>query len=130
MWGEHDLPAEKTVEETKTKLCEIGNLFLGGFLFASPWIFNYPSGAQSLDAIVLGAVIAILSITALATLAVWEEALNLIAGMWLFVSPWVLKFQGTTAMGVNVVIGIIVVLLAGSELSSISSSRPGQAAHR
>jgi short subunit fatty acids transporter len=47
---------------------------------------------------------------------VWEEWLNLIAGLWAIVSPWVLGFQGTTAMTVFVVIGIIVAVLAAVEL--------------
>jgi cytochrome b561 len=47
---------------------------------------------------------------------VWEEWLNLIAGLWAIVSPWVLGFQGTPAVTVHVVIGIIVAVLAAVEL--------------
>ena len=92
---------------TNAKLCDVGNLILGGILFSSPWLFNLPGGVESQNAIVSGIVIAILSIAALAAFAVWEEWLNLVAGFWLIVSPWVLKFEGTTAMRVNMAIGII-----------------------
>jgi hypothetical protein len=118
------------MEGTKGKLCVVGTLIFGALLFASPWIFDYPTGAEWQNAIVVGTVIAVLSIMTLSAPAVWKEALNLIAGMWLFVSPWVLNFQGTTEVGVNVVIGIIIILLAGSELSSVSPARPEQVAHR
>ena len=42
---------------------------------------------------------------ALAAFAVWEEWLNLIAGLALMISPWVLGFQDNTAMSIDVAIG-------------------------
>ena len=101
---------------TNTKLCDVGNLILGCALFVSPWIFKYPAGHQWTNAIIAGVIIAALSIAALAAFTVWEEWLNLVVGLWLIVSPWVLHFAGTTAMRVNVVIGVLVALLAAIEL--------------
>jgi hypothetical protein len=103
-------------EWTNAKLCDVGNLLLAAILFPSPWIFNYPSGPQSQNAWVVGVIIAALSIAALAALAVREEVLNLIADLWLIVSPWGLTFSGTTAMRTNVVFGIVVAVLAAIEL--------------
>src|SRR5262249_55437427 len=108
-----------------TKLCDVGNLVLGIILFASPWIFAYPAGPQWTNAIIAGIVIIVLSIAALSAFTVWEEWLNLIVGLWLIVSPWVLHFAATTAMYVNVVIGVLVALLAAIELFDVrQSSRP------
>ena len=101
---------------TNTKLCDVGNLILGGVLFASPWIFSYPSGHEWTNATIAGVAIMVLSIAALAAFTVWEEWLNLVLGLWLIASPWVLHFPGTTAMRVNVVIGAIVAILAAIEL--------------
>ena len=101
---------------TYAKLCDAGNLVLGSILFISPWLFSYPTGVQSWNAFASGAVIVALSIAALAAFAVWEEWLNLVIGLWLIVSPWLLKFQGTRAMRVDVAIGIIVAALAAIEL--------------
>jgi hypothetical protein len=115
---------------TNAKLCDIGNLILGGVLFLSPWIFNCPVGAQSQNAFVIGIIIAALSVAALAVFTVWEEVINLIAGLWLIVSPWVLKFEHTTTMRVNIVIGIIVVILPAIELWSMWQSPPRQVANR
>jgi SPW repeat len=98
-------------------------------LFLSPWIFNYPVGAQSQNALVTG-IIAVLSAAALAAFTVWEEVINLIAGLWLIVSPWVSKFEHATAMRVNIVIEIIVVVLAAIELWSMWQSPPRQVANR
>ena len=112
------------------KLCDVGNLILGGILFFSPWPFHLPAGAESQNALISGIVIVVLSIAALAAFAVWEEWLNLIVGLWLIVSPWVLKFQGTSGMRIDVVIGIIVAVLAAVEIWTISQNPPRQASSR
>jgi hypothetical protein len=117
-------------EWSNAKLCDVANLILGGILFVSPWIFGFASGAESQNAYIMGIVIAVLAIGALAAFAVWEEWLNLIAGLWVLVSPWVLGFQGTTAMTVHVIIGILVALLAAIELWMLYQQPPRQPASR
>jgi hypothetical protein len=115
-------------EWTNARLCDVANLILGAILFVSPWIFAFASGAQSQNAWVSGIVIVVLAIAALAAFAVWEEWLNLIVGLWVLVSPWVLGFQGTTAMTVHVVIGILVAVLAAIELWILYQQPPRTAA--
>ncbi|WP_354124283.1 SPW repeat protein [Bradyrhizobium sp. LA6.10] len=99
-------------------------MILGAFLFVSPWIFGFDAGTVSQNAYITGIAIAILAIAALAAFAVWEEWLNLIVGLWAFVSPWVLGFQGTTAMTVHVIIGAAVAILAAIELWMMSQIPP------
>src|SRR5438876_1635213 len=102
---------------TNAKLCDVANLVLGAVLFFSPWVFGFNAGTVSTNAHIAGIVIAALAIAALAAFAVWEEWLNLIVGLWVLVSPWVLGFQGTTnAMTIHVVVGIAVAVLAAIEL--------------
>jgi hypothetical protein len=98
------------------RVCDVLNLILGGFLFASPWIFGFASGVQTQNAVISGIVIAVLSIAALAAFAQWEEWLNLAVGLWVLVSPWILGFANTTAMMVCVVVGAIVAVIAAIEL--------------
>jgi hypothetical protein len=117
-------------EWTNAKLCDVANLILGAILVASPWMFTFASGAQTQDAVATGIVIMVLSIAALAAFAVWEEWLNLIVGLWAIASPWVLKFQGSHAMRVHVVIGILVAALAALELWIMFQHPPRQAATR
>jgi hypothetical protein len=110
---------------TNAKLCDVANLILGAILFFSPWIFGFDGGKVSQNATIAGIVIAILAIAALAAFAIWEEWLNLIVGLWVLVSPWVLGFHGaTTAMTVHVVIGLAVAILAAVELWMISQHPP------
>jgi len=101
---------------TNAKLCDVANLILGAILFLSPWMFGFDVEKASENASIAGIVIAVLAIGALAAFAIWEEWLNLIVGLWTLVSPWVLGFQGTTAMTVHLVIGAAVAILAAIEL--------------
>ena len=114
---------------TNTKLCDVANLILGAILFFSPWIFGFGTGSASENAYVAGLAIAILAIAALTAFAVWEEWLNLVVGLWTLVSPWVLGFQGTTAMTVHVVIGAAVAILAALELWIMSQNPPRLTTH-
>ena len=114
---------------TNAKLCDVANLILGAILFFSPWIFGFGAGSASANAYVAGLAIAILAIPALAAFAVWEEWLNLVVGFWTLVSPWVLGFQGTTAMTVHVVIGAAVAILAAIELWIMSQNPPRLTTH-
>jgi uncharacterized RDD family membrane protein YckC len=115
---------------SSSKLCDVANLFLGMILFFSPWLFSLPAGAQWQTASIIGIFIAVLSVAALAAFAVWEEWLNLIAGLWLMVSPWLLGFQDSKAMALDLAIGTIVVVLAASELWLTHDTGPGITASR
>lgn len=110
-------------------VCDIINLVLGAFLFLTPWIFAYPAGPESTNAYICGIVIAALSIAALAAFADWEEWLNLIVGLWVIVSPWVLGFADRTAIYVHVIVGVLVAALAGIELWVRHSRPPSVPAH-
>ncbi|HEY6861176.1 MAG TPA: SPW repeat protein [Pseudolabrys sp.] len=103
-------------EWSNAKLCDVANLFLGVILLASPWIFGFSGGAASTNAFVSGVFIAVISIAALAAFAVWEEWLNLIMGLWVLASPWVLGFASGTPMQIHIVIGLIVAVLAALEI--------------
>jgi hypothetical protein len=111
-------------EWTSGKLCDLANLILGMILFFSPWLFGLPAGVQCQTASIIGIFIAALSIAALAAFAVWEEWLNLIAGLWLILSPWLMGFQDSDAMTIDVAIGGIVAVLAAFEIWLAHGARP------
>ena len=103
-------------EWSSARLCDVANLLLGMIVFFSPWLFGLPTGVQWDTASIVGIFIAALSIAALAAFAVWEEWLNLVAGLALIVSPWLLGFQDGDGMTIDVMIGATVALLAACEL--------------
>jgi hypothetical protein len=101
---------------SNVRLCDVVNLLLSGVLFFSPWLFGLStSGAPMHTASIVGLIMAVASIAALAAFAVWEEWLNLIAGLVLIVSPWLLSFQDSQAMTIDVIIGVMVAALAAFE---------------
>jgi len=108
-------------EWANPRLFDVANLILVAILFFSPWMFAIPSGLESENAYFRGPIIAFISTVVLAEFEIWEEWLNLIAGLWVAVSPWALGFHGTTTATVAVVIGIIVTVLAAIELWFIVS---------
>jgi hypothetical protein len=97
---------------SSAKLGDVANLFLGMVLFFSPWLFGLSTGAPWQTASVIGIFIAVSSIAALAAFAIWEEWLNLVAGLALIVSPWLLGFEDSSAMMIDAVIGGMVAVLA------------------
>jgi hypothetical protein len=101
---------------SNVRLCDLVNLVLSGFLFFSPWLFDLSTGAQWQTASIAGIFIAVLSIAALAAFAVWEEWFILVAGLALIGSPWLLGFQNSDAMTIDVAIGVIVAALAAIEV--------------
>jgi hypothetical protein len=107
---------------------DVINLSLGAFLFFTPWLFGYATGAMSGNAWISGILIFLASIAAIAAFAEWEEWANVIVGLWLLVSPWVLGFDGSQAMHIDLVVGIIVALLATIELWSGHQAPPRAAA--
>jgi hypothetical protein len=108
---------------------DLANLVLGAVLFFSPWMFGFEAGAATQNALVCGIAIAILALAAIVAFAEWEEWLNLVLGLWVLVSPWVLGFSmQTTPRWVHVWIGLMVVVLAGLEIWFLHRSPPRVAA--
>src|ERR1700691_5536973 len=115
---------------SNVRLCDVVNLILSGVLFFSPWLFDLSAGAQWQTASIVGIVIAVLSIAALAAFAVWEEWFILIAALALIVSPWLLGFQNSDAMTIDVVIGGVVAALAAFEVWLTHGTTPEVPASR
>lgn len=102
-----------------------GNLILGLWVFVSPWALQHvmaagtaPAGAVTTVAMwnlyIVGIAIAALAAAALLSFQIWEEWVDLILGVWLLVSPWVLGFNTSALLTWNaVIVGTVVVLLSG-----------------
>lgn len=89
-------------------------LVLGLWLILSPWALAYPSGsAQMVNAIVSGVIIALLAAFDLYKTYVWAVVVNLLLGIWVAVSPWILKVAEQRAlMWSELVVGIAIAILA------------------
>jgi hypothetical protein len=111
-------------DKTELTAINVVNAIAAAFLFVSPWLFGF-SGEQTVvwNACVSGLVIAGLALAATVKLQEWEEWVNLVLGLWVAISPWVLGFAGiASAMWTHVVVGITVAILAAVELWMIHQS--------
>ena len=108
-------------------------LLLGLWLLVSPWAFSYPEGSpQMLNALVSGLVIAVLAAFDLYKTYFWAVVVNLLVGVWVAVSPWVLRLADQRVVMWNeLIVGIAVVVLALWELRTdpeLHKHWPGAAA--
>ncbi|PMQ14654.1 SPW repeat protein [Janthinobacterium sp. AD80] len=108
-------------------------LLLGLWLVVSPWVFSYPqSSPQMVNAFVSGLVIAILAAFDLYKTYFWAVVVNLLVGVWVAASPWILRLaEQRMVMWNELVVGIAVVVLALWELRTdpeLHKHWPGAAA--
>lgn len=108
-------------------------LLLGLWLIVSPWVYSYPQGSQQMiNAVVSGLVIAVLAAFDLYKTYFWAVVVNLLVGIWVAVSPWVLRLaEQSTLMWNSVIVGIAVAVLALWELRTdpeLHKHWPGAAA--
>ncbi|HZS85348.1 MAG TPA: SPW repeat protein [Stellaceae bacterium] len=117
------------------------NLLLAIWLFISPWVLNFGSapatqtaggaagapppggvmtGNAAWDAWVLGVIIGLVAISAIAQLAPWQEWVNLVLGVWVFIAPWILSFSGLrNAAWDHWIVGFLVFIFAIWNLSTV-----------
>jgi hypothetical protein len=91
---------------------DLYNLFLAALLFISPWLFKLTNGPGRVDLWVTSTVIGLISLAAIIAYRDWEEWLNVVLGLWLIASPWLLGFPHTRAMHFSIGIGVVVAFLA------------------
>lgn len=109
-----------TLKKNVQQLQDWLNFVLAALLFVSPWVLGFSGEPHAAwNAWVCGIIVAVFAIAALVNFAEWEEWVNLAAGAWLVVSPWILQFSAvTTALWTAVVIGALVFALAAWEIWS------------
>lgn len=91
---------------------DVYNLFFAAVLFISPWLFKLTNSQGKIDLWVTSAIIVVLSLAAIIAYRDWEEWINVLMGVWLIASPWLLGFPHTRAMHLSIGFGVVIVLLA------------------
>lgn len=110
------------------------NLILAIWLFISPWVLQFASGPANApgggpaipaanaawNAWVLGVIVFIVSLSALGRMELWQEWINLLLGIWIFIAPWVLGFVHLTAASWDHwIVGALIFLISASNLSQL-----------
>jgi hypothetical protein len=118
------------------------NAILAIWLFISPWVLQYGSGhstaagdaatggllgavqAAAWNAWVLGVIIFLVAISAISRMDFWQEYVNTVLSIWVFIAPWVLGFAMLSgAAWSHWVVGVLVFLLSISVLSRARTAR-------
>lgn len=100
-------------------------LILGAWLFFSPFIIGYTQTAAASNAYVIGIAVVLFAILALIDMRVWEEWVNLVLGVWLVISPFVLGYSELVGATWNhVIVGL---LIAGDAVWAIAQPEPASA---
>ncbi len=95
---------------------DLYNIALAAILLATPWLFTLTNTTARIDLWASGLVVFLISVAAIAAFAKWEEWANLILGIWLIASPWILGFAHSRAMHFSIGIGLAITFLAALEL--------------
>ena len=83
--------ANTLMEGKKTQ--DWANLVLAVCLFISPWFFGFMAETTpTWNAWIVGIALGVLAVAAISAFAEWEEWANLVLGLWLIASPWLLGF--------------------------------------
>jgi hypothetical protein len=97
-------------------IIDVYNAMLGIVLAVSPWLFGFSRDIARADAWVSAAIVIAVSLMAIIAFAEWKEWTNIIAGLWLVASPWLLGFPHTRAMHVVIGVGLLIAYDAALEL--------------
>ncbi len=116
-------------------LLEVLNIGLGIWLLASPYLLTYPvyKAPRINDALVAGLIIG-WAITRLATPASarWVSLGNVILGLWVAISPFVLMYTNVLSATINnIIVGLLVALFAAAGfVAAPGPSRPAPSARQ
>lgn len=107
-----------TVNDRTDTAMNTTSVVLGGILFVAPWLFGFRHETwASVNAWISGAVVILLAVLAAIRTHDWEEWLNVIAGLWIAASPWLLWFDDVaSALWTHVIIGLCTIMIAALEL--------------
>jgi hypothetical protein len=98
--------------EERTRWQDWANLIFGVWILISPAVLVMDTGGVAAwNAYVLGIAVGVIAIVALIQPAGWEEVINLLLGLWLLASPWILGFSPVSAAVTNqVIFGLLIVV--------------------
>ena len=96
----------------------------GIWLIVAPFILGFSGTFLSLNDVVTGIIIALVSLIAIGVSeeGKWLNWINMLLGAWIFITPFFLMSVGNAGMWNNLIIGIITVALGAWGVISMSSA--------
>ena len=113
------------------------NLVLAVWLFVSPWVLQFGAGSNGIGGSavhaaawndwVLGVLVFLSALSAIGRMEFWQEWLNMIFGIWLFVAPWALGFTGLRAAAWDSwIVGAVIFLIAACSYATARNRTEGR----
>ena len=116
------------------------NAIVAVWFFISPWILQFGAGlaadgtaavaplaavqAAAWNAWVLSVIVFLVAISAISRMDFWQEYVNIVLSIWIFIAPWVLGFTLLPrASWDHWIVGVLVFLLSVSVLSRARQAR-------
>jgi hypothetical protein len=117
------------------------NAILAVWFFISPWILQFGAGAPAAgdagstglvgsvhtaawNAWVLSVIVFLVAISAISRMDFWQEYVNIVLSIWIFIAPWVLGFAMLSgAAWDHWVVGVLIFLFSISVLSRAHQAR-------
>jgi hypothetical protein len=103
------------------------DMVLGAWLAISPWILGFSDSAPGAtrNALIVGIAVAVLSASTFLVYHVIEEYIDVVLGIWLIISPWVLSASGDAGVVADfVIVGALVAGLSGYEIWASRHGHP------
>lgn len=94
------------------------SVLMGLWLVASPWVLGITGPLQAIgDFVFIGTMLVAFAVSEMFVPEDWEEWSELVMGLWLMASPWILEFNGVARQNA-VICGLVVTALAAWVLVS------------
>ena len=103
------------------------DMVLGVWLAISPWILGFSDSdpAATRNALIIGIAVAALSALTFLAYSVIEEWVDVVLGLWLMASPWILSSARNGAVVADfVIVGALVAGLSGYEIWASRHGHP------
>jgi hypothetical protein len=102
------------------------NVLAGIWLIISPWVLSFGGHPTAVwNSVILGIVVLLFALGAMSSKFSGPSWWNVVFGIWLIISPWVLGFASLSTAATNaVVLGIIVLILA--LVAATAKAAPGR----
>ena len=105
------------------------NALLGIWLIISPWVLGFSSETAAMaNFVIVGILLLAAALGAMYVPKAWEEWTESVLGLWMIVSPWIVRYTAVQAAKTDAILAGIVILILGlwavqDEKSLVSSDR-------
>lgn len=102
------------------------NVLLAVWMIISPFILSYSATAAYWNQIITAIIIGILAIARMvAPRVVWMSWVNVVAGIWLIISPFLLSYNTAGSKWNSVIFGIVAIILSLWSMGETATSSTG-----